>query len=79
MGKTFNEIESEAMALPVNERAAVARDLIKSLEANLSEECEQAWANEAERRYAAYGKGEIGSRPAEHVIAELKNQLIADS
>lgn len=74
MGKTFNEIESEAMALPAKERAALARDLIESLDANLSEECEQAWVNEAERRYAAYGKGEIGFRPAEQVIAELKNQ-----
>lgn len=74
MGKTFNEIESEAMALPANERAALARDLIESLDTNLSEEYEHAWVNEAERRYAAYGKGEIGSRSADQVIAELKNQ-----
>ena len=74
MGKTFSEIESEAMALPVKERAALARDLIESLDVNLSEECEQAWAGEAERRYDAYHKGEIGSRLAENVIAELKNQ-----
>lgn len=74
MGKTFNEIESEAMALPANERAALARDLIESLDANLSEECEQAWLDEAERRYTDYAKGDIKGRPAEHVIAELKNE-----
>lgn len=74
MGKTFNEIESDAMALPANERAALARDLIASLDANLSEECEQAWVEEAERRYTAYTNGEIKGQSAEHVIAELKNQ-----
>lgn len=31
MGKTFSEIESEAMAFPANERATLARDLIESL------------------------------------------------
>lgn len=51
MGKTFSEIENEAMALPVNERAALARDLIESLDANLSEESEQAWLEEAERHF----------------------------
>lgn len=74
MGKTFSEIESEAMALPVNERAALARDLIESLDTESSEECEQVWLDEAERRYTAYMKGEIKGRPGEHVIAELKNQ-----
>lgn len=74
MGKTFSEIESEAMALPVNERAALAGDLIESLDTESSEECEQAWLDEAERRYAAYAKGEIKGQPAEQVIAELKNQ-----
>jgi hypothetical protein len=48
--------------------------LIESLDADLFGECEQEWVNEAVRRYAAYGKGEIGSRPAEQVIAELKNR-----
>ena len=74
MGKTFSEIESEVMALPVNERAALARDLIESLDAESSEECEQVWLEEAERRYTAYVKSEIKGRTAEHVIADLKNQ-----
>ena len=74
MGKTFSEIESEAMALPPNERAALARDLIESLDADLSEDYEEVWLEEAERRYAAYASGEIKGRSAEQVIAELKNR-----
>jgi len=74
MGKTFTEIESEALVFPANQRAALARDLIASLDTELSDETEQAWLDEAERRYAAYQRGEISGRSAEQVIADLKGK-----
>lgn len=74
MGKTFSEIENEAIMLPAKERAALARGLIESLDSDISEECEQAWLEEAERRYTAYTQGEINGRPAAQIIAELKSK-----
>lgn len=72
MGKTFAELENEALALPADQRAALARDLIASLDGEPFTDNQQAWLEEAESRYAAYQRGEILSQPASQVIAEVK-------
>lgn len=74
MGKTFSEIESEAMALPVNERAALARDLIESLDIDDDLEISDEWLAEVDRRCADFDNGKIKSRPAEDVILELRKK-----
>jgi Putative addiction module component len=52
--------------------------LLRTLESEFGapeDEVEQAWAEEAGRRSAAYAKGEIEAHDADEVLAELKARL----
>jgi hypothetical protein len=57
---TFEELESEVLKLPTERRAELVRALILSLDADQESdpEIQQAWIEEAERRYQAGRPGE---------------------
>ena len=74
MGVPKPELETEALKLPVSARAELAHRLIESLE-GLGEDFEEAWIEEAERRYAAYQKGLITARDADAVFREARRRL----
>jgi len=71
MSATFKQIEDQVRVLPPEERAKLAESLLESLHAPLAE-IEQAWADEIERRVAAFDRGEIPIYPAEDVFAEAR-------
>jgi putative addiction module component (TIGR02574 family) len=80
MAKTVEELEKELLALPRDERARLAHELLLSLdeaEADLSpEEWEAAWAEEIQRRERDLREGRTRSLPADDVIRELKEKVV---
>jgi len=72
MAKSLSEIESEARQLSTRERARLVRRLLATLENEDEGDVEQAWLDEAERRLAAYRRGEkTTARPAEDVFEAI--------
>ncbi len=73
MHSIAEQIEAAALQLSPEERARLAERLIASLEETT--EIEQAWIEEAERRYERYRTGELKTVPTSEVIAKLRAQL----
>jgi putative addiction module component len=67
------ELESEALKLPVPERARLAALLLHSLEALSDEENAQLWAEEASRRDDLWDEG--SARPAADVLRDARARL----
>ena len=75
MSSHFHDLEMQARALPVKEKAALARLLIEELDMTVDADAEQLWIDEAQRRYDAYQKGELEARPGDQVMARVRNRL----
>lgn len=72
---TVDELMREALRLAAAERAAMAHELLNSLE-NLSEaEIEQLWIEEALRRSAEIDAGTVETIPADEAIARARARL----
>lgn len=71
MSASLKKIEEQAKALSAEERAKLAEAMLESLHAPISE-IEAAWAEEIERRVAAFDRGEIPAYAAEDVFAEAR-------
>ncbi len=70
---TIEQVEAEVLKLPRPVRARLAEALISSLDED--SEIEQAWEDEAERRYQRYLNGEEEAIPAEQALAEIRAEL----
>ena len=68
----FNTLEREALALPVDERAQLARDLLASLERLSDQELELLWQAEASVRAKQLLSGETQGIAAEDVFREAE-------
>ena len=75
MSALYDQLEREARLLSVEERAKLAHTLIEELDSSVESNAEQLWIAEAQRRYEAYLKGEIGSRPGDEVMTNARNRL----
>lgn len=71
MTTSFKEVERQAQALAVEDRAKLAETLLESLQTPLSE-IETAWEQEIEARVAAFDRGETQAYAAEDVFAEAR-------
>jgi putative addiction module component (TIGR02574 family) len=71
MPTSLKQLEEQARALSPDERAKLAQSILESLHTPMAE-IESAWADEVERRVAAFDRGEIPSYPAEDVFAEAR-------
>lgn len=71
MSASLKQIEEQAQALSAEERAKLAESMLESLHAPMSD-IESAWAEEVERRVAAFDRGEIPAYAAEDVFAEAR-------
>lgn len=65
MSRSINEIENEALNLPLKDRAILAEHLIESLDEGEDVDAEELWLQEAEKRYQKYRDGKTSSKPAE--------------
>ena len=70
---SLQEIWSQALRLPPSERALLAQHLIASLDEE--DEIEQAWADEAARRWEALVSGEVEAVPVADVLAEARRAI----
>ena len=71
MAASLEEIEQQARALTIDERAKLAETLLESLHSQVSN-VQAAWAREIEDRVAAFDRGEAPACPAEDVFAEAR-------
>jgi putative addiction module component (TIGR02574 family) len=75
---SLERLESELMALSAQDRARLAERLLASLDDAADEdpgEVERAWMEEVDRRYQRYLTGEESARPAEEVLARVREVL----
>lgn len=71
MSASLKRIEEQAKALSAEDRAKLAQAMLESLHAPVLE-VEAAWAEEIERRVAAFDRGEMPTYAAEDVFAEAR-------
>lgn len=71
------QIEADALGLPANERARLARRLIESLDEEIEDptEVERAWETEIQRRLDEYRAAKIQTTPAADVFSEARRRL----
>lgn len=70
---TIEQLESEALKLPLHERARLAELLLSTLDED--SEIEQAWEDVAESRYQHYLAGEMEAVSASKALAEILAEL----
>jgi putative addiction module component (TIGR02574 family) len=71
MARDLKQLFREAFDLPEDERATLAGLLIESLEPPPDPDVEQAWADEARRRWEQIESGAVQTIPWEEVRAKL--------
>lgn len=69
-----DELINEAMSLPVELRARLVDELLKSLNPSQAE-IDELWAAEAERRVGDIESGKVQPIPGEQVFKELRERL----
>ncbi|MGO9269365.1 MAG: addiction module protein [Terriglobia bacterium] len=67
------EILKEALALPIEARAALADSLLESVDSEIDEDAESAWRREIARRAAELDSGAVTPIP----WAEVRSRLMA--
>lgn len=72
MGRKLEEITVEVMQLDLDSRAALAKQLLDSLEEISEEENERLWTEEAIRRYREIKQGLVETIPAAEVFSEIR-------
>ena len=75
MARDTSELRAELDKLSPKQKAELARTLIDSLDEDLDENVEQIWIDEAARRFEAYRRGEMSSRPVAEVFARARARL----
>ena len=73
MKRDAAEILKEALALPIEARAALAGSLLDSLDTDVDDDAEAAWAAEVNRRVAELDSGAVKTIPC----AEVRRRLAA--
>ncbi|HEY2962212.1 MAG TPA: addiction module protein [Pyrinomonadaceae bacterium] len=72
--KSYEEIESAALALPPDARATLVEHLLESLDAKGQQRIEAIWAEEAERRDQEIESGMVAAIPGEEVMNRLRSR-----
>ena len=75
MSTLFEELERRARTLTPREKATLAHILIEDLDATVDTGVEQAWIDEAQRRYDAFLRGELEGLPGDAVMARVRSRL----
>ncbi len=72
MTVSTEQLRKDALALPLVERAALAAELLSSLD-RPDPRIDALWAREAEERMAAFEAGEMEAIPAEPVSHDFEH------
>ena len=68
---------AEVLALPEQDRAYLARQLIASLEDTVEADAEMQWQATIDRRSREIEEGKVTCRPVEETVREIRAQLHA--
>ena len=68
---------AEMLALPVEDRAYLARQLIASLDDTVDADAETQWQEVVDRRSREIEEGMVSCRPVEEVVQDIHNKLHA--
>lgn len=71
----LKEIERKALTLPVPEREVLIKNLVYSLQDSPLSEIDEAWIQEAERRYENYKSGKTKGISGDQIFAEIRREL----
>ena len=77
MSITAEKIAAEALALPEDDRAFLARELIVSLDSETCPEAEAQWTEVIGRRSREISEGKVQCRPIEDTVQSIRAQLHA--
>jgi putative addiction module component (TIGR02574 family) len=75
MNERVKRLTEEIRKLPPEEQADLLDELLVLTYREPDPEIDKAWAEEAERRLAAYRRGEIEAIPLEEVMARLRKRF----
>ena len=68
---------AEVLALPEQDRAYLARQLLASLDGAADADAETRWNEEIDRRSREIETGQVACRPVEEVLREVRGRLHA--
>lgn len=71
-----DDIFERARSLSRDERAHLTRRLAESLDAEIHDDAEEAWRKEIAARVAALDAGTVETRPADEVMARVREKLL---
>lgn len=72
MAASFDILAQDALGLPPDQRIALARRLLSSVESDLDPDADAAWEREIDRRIAEADAGDVTPIPAAEVFARLR-------
>jgi putative addiction module component (TIGR02574 family) len=78
MARTLEEIRNDVLQLPAEDRVQLMHALHESVMTDDEREVEQAWIDEAERRYQDWKAGRAPSVPGEEAMARLRQKYGGD-
>jgi putative addiction module component (TIGR02574 family) len=77
MSIAAEKIAAEALKLPDDERAFLARELIVSLDAETHPDAEAEWSDVIDRRSREISEGTVQCRPVEETLCNIRAKLHA--
>ncbi len=77
MSIAAQKITAEALALPDDERAFLARKLIVSLDSDAHPNAEAEWAEVIDRRSREISEGKVQCRPTAEAVRDIRAKLHA--
>lgn len=72
---TMNQLAEQAMALPSEQRALLADQLVESLDAAETNRLDRLWLAEAKRRRDEVRQGNVRTIPGEEALARVRRSL----
>jgi len=72
MAIDLEQLTQEALSLPPDAKVALIELLLQSLD---NDEIDEAWINEAEKRYEELQTGKVKGLPADEVFRQLRKEL----
>lgn len=75
MSPELQKIENEALLLPPEDREILIQKLQQSLDSSENNDIEQAWIQEAERRYSNYENDITKGIPGDKIFSDIRREL----
>lgn len=75
MSVKLEDVENQVAQLTEDDRARLVEQLIRSLDSGEDVDAENAWLDEAEKRYQEYRAGKLTSKAADAVFEDVLSNL----